>query len=1284
MHSKSYRYLFKALSVLALSAGTAAVLPGSLPTVFNDAPAATAYAAGFTDIPQDGSSVTKQGYVVGAANGSANKVVTGKDDPTLPNSNLVIAESPTTDPAKPENLIFVQLPSQFRDQFAAKITIGKKVEVSGSGEKYFGQIGIKDTTAVKIVGDDPTPPDPDVKDVTILQARTAFKANDTKKVRVTGRITTDIGSWGGKGFYIQDATGGVNVYTTQDLGLSRGDEVTVEGAPSANNNEIQFASPTIKKTSSANQIVAPAKQTSLDAITSDADQGEYVSFDKVTITSDINKVDTYGTSEFTITDEAGKTATVRFDNRAGVTYDDLTKTADGSVKFTKGSVINIAGVVSQYKDAFQLKPTQWDDMHFNDPAEDAAKNPKPKPVGDATIHQIQGRSQRSPLVGKHVSNVVGVVTNADNSKKIYIQTPAGQEDNDPATSEGLLVQFKNDPNLSVGDQVTLDGDVKEVFLDGYSEKTKTDLTTTALTNPVVVKKEAGKVPKPVVIGKDRIIPTEKISSNNFMTFDPSKYTIDFWESLESMQVQVDNPKVIGPEQYNELTVLPSESKRTLNDMGGLTLTKDSYNMDKVSILMTGKNKKDVKYFIGDTFQAPVTGPVTYDYSNYKILSDVDNLPEVTKGNIKPEQTTLTPATDKLSIASYNVENFTAVSSETPDSKVEKLANSFVNDIKKPDVITLMEMQDDSGSANDGVTSSQESGKRLADAIKKAGGPQYTYVDVAPENNQDGGAPGANIRVAYLYNPERVELKNPKTSTSTEEVKWQADGTLNVNPGRLGVGNSDFKSTRKPLVAQFTLKSTNEDFFVIANHLNSKRGDDPVMGQNQPPVFKSETQRHKLATYINQFIKDGMAKNPKMNLIMDGDINDYEFSQTAAILEGNEMTDLVSNHDLKDRFSYFYQGNFQTLDQMFVSNNLKDDATFDMVHINSAFDDEHRASDHDPLHAVISLKEKAVVLNGWHQEGSDWYFYKDNKKVHGWLEDGGSKYYLNPDKDGARVSGWQTIDNARYYFDKDGKMQTGWQTIDNASYYFNQDGVMQTGWLDDGGFRYYLRPSDGAKVTGFQTIDGARYYFDKDGHMMTGWQYLDNAWYYFNNDGKMATGWLNLGGTWYYLNNDGKMATGWVNDGGTWYYMNASGAMTTGWQLVSGTWYYMNASGSMQTGWLKLGSTWYFLNASGSMATGWMQIGNAWYYFNNSGAMTTGWQLVNGTWYYMNASGTMATGWLNDHGTWYFLNASGAMATGWIQVGPTWYYMSTSGKMATGTQTINGKTYRFSSNGDWIG
>ena len=84
--------------------------------------------------------------------------------------------------------------------------------------------------------------------------------------------------------------------------------------------------------------------------------------------------------------------------------------------------------------------------------------------------------------------------------------------------------------------------------------------------------------------------------------------------------------------------------------------------------------------------------------------------------------------------------------QTPDEKVARIAKSFVDNMKSPDIITLVEVQDNDGETNSGKTDASESYKRLIEAIKAAGGPTYEWTDVAPVNNDNGGAPGGNIRV----------------------------------------------------------------------------------------------------------------------------------------------------------------------------------------------------------------------------------------------------------------------------------------------------------------------------------------------------------------------------------------------------------------------------------------------------------------------------------------------------------------------------------------------------------
>ena len=136
--------------------------------------------------------------------------------------------------------------------------------------------------------------------------------------------------------------------------------------------------------------------------------------------------------------------------------------------------------------------------------------------------------------------------------------------------------------------------------------------------------------------------------------------------------------------------------------------------------------------------------------------------------------------------------------------------------------------------------------------------------------------------------------------------------------------------------------------MIANHFTSKGGDQGLTSQYQPPARSSETQRHQQATLVNAFVKDILDAQQNADVIALGDINDFEFSDTAKILEsGGALWSAIKSLPESERYSYVYQGNSQVLDQILVSPSIRRgcDLEYDSVHINAEFNDQ--ISDHDP-------------------------------------------------------------------------------------------------------------------------------------------------------------------------------------------------------------------------------------------------------------------------------------------------------------------------------------------------
>ncbi|MBT2687442.1 chitobiase/beta-hexosaminidase C-terminal domain-containing protein [Bacillus sp. ISL-47] len=564
---------------------------------------------------------------------------------------------------------------------------------------------------------------------------------------------------------------------------------------------------------------------------------------------------------------------------------------------------------------------------------------------DVRIHDIQGAGHYSVYDGFHVTEVEGIITKVVDNHNFYMQDQ--EPDSDPKTSEGILV-YKSKHGLTEGDVVSVNGLVKEWVLDGYSEKKETDLPVTEISATNVTKTGTDELPASVVIGEDRMPPTEVIDNDSFSEFDPEQDGIDFYESLEGMLVQVNNPKVVAPQKYGELAVVPGNVPTNTAD-GGLRITEDDFNPERIHIDM---NNESFVAKMGDSFNGNIQGVVSYGFSNYKVLSDEAALPELVEGEVVREDTDIAPEEDKLTIASYNVENF---SPKVDAEKVARLAEAIAKNMKQPDIIGLTEVQDNDGPTDSTTTDASQSAALLIEKIKELGGTEYTYTDIAPIDKMDGGQPGGNIRVGFLYNAERVSLMEGTKGEANEAVGFE-DGKLTLNPGRIDPKNEAFEDSRKSLAAQFEFNG--ESVIVIANHFNSKGGDLPLFGKVQPPVLNSEIQRMKIANVISGFVKDVKEKDPNANIVLLGDFNDFEFSNPLQALKGQELTNMIEKVPAEERYSYSYQGNAQVLDHILVSNNLADRTKVDILHINSGFMEEHgRASDHDPVMIQTSLKEQ---------------------------------------------------------------------------------------------------------------------------------------------------------------------------------------------------------------------------------------------------------------------------------------------------------------------------------------
>jgi predicted extracellular nuclease len=212
-------------------------------------------------------------------------------------------------------------------------------------------------------------------------------------------------------------------------------------------------------------------------------------------------------------------------------------------------------------------------------------------------------------------------------------------------------------------------------------------------------------------------------------------------------------------------------------------------------------------------------------------------------------------------------------------------------------------------------------------------------------------------VGFLFRTDRglsfIDRPGGDATTPTAVIDHPSGPRLSASPGRIDPENPAWADSRKPLAGEFRMRG--RKVFVIATHFNSKGGDHPLFGRFQPPVRSSEVQRHQQAEVVHGFVDDILAADPHANVIVLGDINDFEFSETVDILEGEALATLMDSLPKPERYSYVFEGNSQVLDQILVSHNLLGlfDVDYDPVHVNSEFADQD--SDHDPQVARLDLR-----------------------------------------------------------------------------------------------------------------------------------------------------------------------------------------------------------------------------------------------------------------------------------------------------------------------------------------
>ena len=175
---------------------------------------------------------------------------------------------------------------------------------------------------------------------------------------------------------------------------------------------------------------------------------------------------------------------------------------------------------------------------------------------------------------------------------------------------------------------------------------------------------------------------------------------------------------------------------------------------------------------------------------------------------------------------------------------------------------------------------------------------------------------------------------------------------------------------------------------------------------------------------------------------------------------------------------------------------------------------------------------AKPANWWYDDGTNWYFFQNGKKLTGYGKDNaGIHYFVN-----GKYANWWYDDGTDWFFFQDGKKLTGYGKDNAGAHYFaNGKYAKEENKLPRKGYAngvYYVD----AKPANWWYDDGTNWYFYQNGKKLTGYG-KDNAGTHYFVNGKYANWWYDDGTDWFFFQN-GKKFTGYGKDNaGTHYFVN---------------------------------------------------------------------------------------------------------------------------------------------------
>jgi predicted extracellular nuclease len=591
----------------------------------------------------------------------------------------------------------------------------------------------------------------------------------------------------------------------------------------------------------------------------------------------------------------------------------------------------------------------------------------PEPLILQPIHELQGDGETSPSAGRNVL-ARGIVT-ARKTNGFFIQTPDGEDDGRPETSEGLFVFTSSVPTVAVGDDVRVSGLLTEF----RSSTAARAATLTEITAPTIEHLSSGNaVPSALALASLLPAPGELLFTNRDEQF----------ERYEGMLVTAASMDVVGPtNSFGELQAVISGVPRTFREPGidvsealpaeaPATVPRFDSNFERVMLdsgdgrfTVTPANTVDERFPLIVPVGAPgapvriqgVFGPLDYAFDNYRVVLDAT---AVAVGDRQPVPVPARAGAE-FTIASLNLENFR---DGTPnfEARQQKAARVIVDVLGTPDILGTIEVGDLDDLQN------------LAGLVNLAAGTSYA----AFLEDGDGQTTGFEQNVGYLVDLARINVS--ATYQAYQGKTFEFAGAI------------DLLHDRPPLVLEAQVLHTGTPVTVILNHLRSLidvNSQEPI-GTAGLTVGARVREKRRLQT---EDVADLIASRISDNLVVLGDMNAFEFNDglvdVIGTLKGSpaapdevtepsvdrwhyELFDLAESLPAEERYSYLFDGSAQVLDHLLVNAAMRDRlARFTYSRSNSDFPESFesdfsgttRISDHDaPVAYFAPLADLSVA------------------------------------------------------------------------------------------------------------------------------------------------------------------------------------------------------------------------------------------------------------------------------------------------------------------------------------